>query len=245
MTLKIKGVFKNIKTFQEVIRTEKLAPELQISKKSKLKSIKRMNQISWRGVKRRNRQIPGEKEGDKIVRLRRLREPKSRFSEIEREEMRQFADMITPKKWNIFLNHKNYRREHGVLNIFLDIRNADEEADPDVHGKVHGGLAYLDWVADTIVILQPQICNWKDLLIHELAHVAVLRSLSFKEKTYLKLVPYVGNCRGEFFKMIKRTPQGDFIRRGTIYTRPMHRSKTFRASLQQLKVRAERLKLMK
>lgn len=179
------------------------------------------------------------------MRLRRLREPKLRFSKIEREEMRRFADMITPKRWNIFLDHKNYRRELGVLNIFLDIRNADEEKNPEVHGMVHGGLAYLDGVAHTHVVLQPQICNWKDLLIHELAHVAVLRFLSFKEKTYLNWVPYEANRKGMFFKMIKGTPEGDFIRWGKIYAGSKHRSKTFRASEQQVKARADRLKLTK
>lgn len=47
-----------------------------------------------------------------------------RFTDVEREEIRKFAERIAPPSRNVFIVSKKRRKEPGVLNISLDIRDA-------------------------------------------------------------------------------------------------------------------------
>lgn len=109
-----------------------------------------------------------------------------RLTDSEREKIRRFAEMLTPSNWNVFIDYKHFKEERGILNIYLDIRDAGSEKEPIFYGMVHGGMNFLKGVASIHVVLQPQITNWKKLILHELAHVAVYRWIAWKTRVFKK-----------------------------------------------------------
>jgi len=42
------------------------------------------------------------------------------FTDIEREEIRKFAERITPPSWNVFLDFKKRRKDPGRVKSALD-----------------------------------------------------------------------------------------------------------------------------
>jgi hypothetical protein len=59
----------------------------------------------------------------------------SMTSIFKKEEMRRFADRITPKSWNIILHEKNALETAGVLNILLSIQGQDSQVYADRYGN--------------------------------------------------------------------------------------------------------------
>lgn len=178
-------------------------------------------------------------------RLPKKEQCKGKFNKSEREAMRIFADSITPPNWNIFTDYENYRKERGVLNIYLDIRDIDEEfnqywngngkSPPAVNeGMVINGLRYVNGIGNVKIILHPQIFRWQDTIIHELAHVAVLRTKGRKEKANKQLAPSHSE-NGEIIKYVEY----HFIISDRESPRE-HKTKRFRQAQQTLIKRAER-----
>ena len=56
------------------------------------------------------------------------------ISAFDKEEIRRFADRITPKSWNIILDQKDALETPGVLNIFLSIQGQENQVYTDIYG---------------------------------------------------------------------------------------------------------------
>ena len=57
------------------------------------------------------------------------------LSDAQKEEMRRFADQITPKSWHVVLDLKDERIEPGILNIHLSIQGPEREVYTDFFGR--------------------------------------------------------------------------------------------------------------
>ena len=149
------------------------------------------------------------------------------LSDVQKEEIRGFADRITPKSWNVVLEPENEIKEPGILNILISIQNPGSEVFADYFGNkcypcestrgikyfeniygdvflknqvnpalgmVSGRMVFKDLkthlterkgkMAKITIKLWPYLGDWKETLIHELAHVAVYRYHAFKTKNY-------------------------------------------------------------
>ena len=55
-------------------------------------------------------------------------------SDAQKEEIRRFADRVTPQSWHIVLDPKDERIEPGVLNIHITIQEPEDEVYTDFFG---------------------------------------------------------------------------------------------------------------
>ncbi|MBN1932260.1 MAG: hypothetical protein JW786_11695 [Desulfobacterales bacterium] len=121
---------------------------------------------------------------------------KKNDSDMKKEEIRRFADQITPKNWNVVLHPKDDKLSANILNILLRIQDSDypDSADTAAKAVLSGGILFSNLkdigidqkgsVAQVVLQLWPRSGDWKAALIHELARVAVYRCLAFRMKTY-------------------------------------------------------------
>ena len=49
------------------------------------------------------------------------------LSDAQKQEMRRFADRITPKSWNVVLRAEDEIKEPGILNILISIQKPESE----------------------------------------------------------------------------------------------------------------------
>jgi len=152
------------------------------------------------------------------------------FSDTVQEEVRQFADGITPKNWNIFIHPKDFKYISGILNIQLCFLNVvDDFDDLDEHmAAVHGPMrvclisffkdhypeaaeAFQQYgdgsFASSLIKIHPT-ANWdlEGTIIHELAHVAADRFLVFQQKPIKKNLSFA-------FKDPDEDPHGQLFQR--------------------------------
>ena len=129
------------------------------------------------------------------------------FSDAEQEKIRQFANRITPKNWNIWINPKDCKYIPGILSIYLCFHD-DDTIDARM-GSVHGSIQvypisifkevnpeaakalkkYGDgpFTQVTIEIYPVAVfVGLEDTIIHELAHVAVDRYATWQQKPVKK-----------------------------------------------------------
>lgn len=132
-------------------------------------------------------------------------------TKIENEEIRRFADPITPRRWKMILDAREALLENGVLNVLLNIEGEKHRVflDPDGNtcqsskpgaapciAGISGGMLFTDLrergidqagkVAQAVIRLWPYHADWHGALIHELAHLAVYRWQAWKMKAHLK-----------------------------------------------------------
>jgi hypothetical protein len=128
------------------------------------------------------------------------------------------ANLITPSNWNLFVTPREWSYKPGVLNIRLWVHQYSEDEEwegPDTDsddwiGQKYGAQRYSRislWahsiaeankslesfgdgtIGDTEIWLKEAWLG-VDVLIHELAHVAVDRFQAFKQKTYKPQYPF-------------------------------------------------------
>ncbi len=141
--------------------------------------------------------------------------------DFEYEEMLRFADAITPANWNIVANTGMYRYVPNTLNIWLDVLEREQVpayrnsgACETFAGRVKEIMRFFqldvlrDYVADaaealamygpgSIASIQVQVCrdqgDWRDTLVHELAHVAATRWKAQQLKPVKRDLGYIGH----------------------------------------------------
>ena len=57
------------------------------------------------------------------------------LSDVQKEEIRWFADRVTPKSWNVVLRPEDEIKEPGVLNILISIQKPENEVFTDCFGN--------------------------------------------------------------------------------------------------------------
>lgn len=146
----------------------------------------------------------------------------------EREKIRQFADAVTPSNWNVWIDSADFKSGREILNICLRIVSRDKWIECEAQLNIHGATpAYIDVMDDTyftIIMLSEYWTvkrGYKEVIIHELAHVAVLRWITCKKKM-CKQLPYLVN---------------------SIYKRD-HGTKAFKNATRALTKRARELELL-
>ena len=121
-----------------------------------------------------------------------------------KQEMRVFAERITPKNWNIILNAADLRYGTGILNVLLSISDEGEEgisgrqdADPELcAGRVTGGMLFTDLkerdfdgkgkMAQAVIFVSPYFDDWRRPLVQALAQLAVYRWHAFRIRAHKK-----------------------------------------------------------
>ena len=135
------------------------------------------------------------------------------FSEIDKERIRQFGNIITPPNWNFYTSNEDFKYIPWTLNIFFWF--IEDEEDPYANerlGEVHGPVriepislwadcseraaAILEKYGDGYVSVAEirfypnSIIDLEGTLIHELAHLAVSRLNMRKQKPWKNNLPF-------------------------------------------------------
>lgn len=100
--------------------------------------------------------------------------------------MVSFAKSISPPNWNLYLcsEVERYNHEANSVNIKLHILDPCDEK-VGYYGRIEKpGLIIRNGVAETTVIIQPSLRDYKTIIMHELAHIAVFRWISYKTKVH-------------------------------------------------------------
>jgi len=129
---------------------------------------------------------------------------------FDHEFVRRFADGITPSNWNVVLHPRHYRYKPGTLNIWLQILGVREAiqhfaVDGPFMGRVWGPMlfarlssimsaipearrAFEQYGDGSVGRIHIQLCahvgDWRFIIVHELAHVAVTRYMARKSRPY-------------------------------------------------------------
>jgi hypothetical protein len=113
------------------------------------------------------------------------------YTDEIKKELCQFANMITPKNWNVSTEHHGFKGESGTLNIWLLFHDKGHYEDVWMLAESHSLIRFLDGAAFADIWLYPLnqnhegfVVSYKGTIIHELAHIAVDRYVAFKEKVY-------------------------------------------------------------
>lgn len=131
------------------------------------------------------------------------------LSNDAKEEIRDFADRITPENWNIILHPFDAQVKPGVFNVFIRIGDEDEDmpADRDEReyanleeenrpcpGGVTGGLLFSDLrergveeegrVSQAVILIWPYMGDWRSRLVRELARLAAYRRRALRLKAH-------------------------------------------------------------
>jgi hypothetical protein len=166
-------------------------------------------------------------------------ELKFQYTQEERLKILQFARSIVPPNWNIFTDGWGWQfpLKRGAVNILLEFPDCEalyKTSDPSFVGfaaYVHGGLSMFDGIQDSIrlTLQTPWKRDWRGLIMHELAHIAVYRWVFYSTKAHMEW-------------MELETPDGlDFRQYGTIYSsQPPAHGKIFKRALSIMRSRARR-----
>jgi len=143
------------------------------------------------------------------------------LSNDSKEEIRDFADRITPENWNIILHPFDARFKPGVFNVFISIgdededmpANQEEQEDENLEeenrpcpGGVTDGLLFSDLrerglkeegrVSQAVILIWPYRGDWRSRLVRELARLAAYRRRALSLKAHRGEEPVI--VRPEF-----------------------------------------------
>jgi hypothetical protein len=131
-----------------------------------------------------------------------------------------FGNSIIPRKWNLFCDPAHLKTGKNTLNIRLIFAHADDAPEDhlDLAGWSNPIIIYYRGVGHTSIYLSIPIFSIKETLIHELAHVAVLRKsvpwklMSFRRFSFeiVWKFLYDPHCRDfhRFHRCLKRRAKG-------------------------------------
>jgi hypothetical protein len=131
------------------------------------------------------------------------------LSSDAKEEIRDFADRITPENWNIILHPFDAQLKPGIFNVFISIGDEDEgmpadheeqeyesfeEENRPCPGGVTGGVLFSDLrergfeeggrVSQAVVQIWPCKGDWRPRLVRELARLAAYRRKALRLKAH-------------------------------------------------------------
>jgi len=130
------------------------------------------------------------------------------LSNDAKEEIRDFADRITPKNWNIILHPLDAQFKPRVFNLFISIGDENEEMPEDQRveyghvdeenrpcpGGVTGGVLFSDLrergfeeggkVSQAVIQIWPYRGDWRLRLVRELARLAAYRRKALRLKAH-------------------------------------------------------------
>jgi len=126
-------------------------------------------------------------------------------SDDENEEIRRFADRITPKSWHVILDPKDDRIKPGVLNIHLSIQGPENEVYADFFGRKcfpYEDRAGKIWYADRLgnILHRNQVKPILGMIYGRMVFTD-LKTLEANRKgkvarIIVRLWPYLGDWKG-------------------------------------------------
>ena len=131
------------------------------------------------------------------------------LSNDTQEEIRAFAERITPENWNIILHPFDAQFKPGAFNVFIRIGGEDEDMPRDsteqeyenlekknrpCPGGVTGGLLFSDLrergleeegrVSQAVIQIWPYMGDWRLRIVRELARLATYRRKAMRLKAH-------------------------------------------------------------
>ena len=129
------------------------------------------------------------------------------LSKREKIDIQEFAEKITPTSWNICLNKNEYKPRAGILNVYIDFLGGQRQldAEDEMLGPFKGRVPWPIRMESNgrLFIIHVELCvdlifytnqggnrkpvfeiNQKEVIVHELAHVAVNRWQDWRFKTH-------------------------------------------------------------
>jgi hypothetical protein len=105
----------------------------------------------------------------------------------ERGEILDFIRKVVPTRWNVITSYEHYRDEKGILNLLVTVTDydADNSRNYKYNARVVGEVEYFNGAGITQMEVYYMVRNWRYVVLHELAHVAVHRYLAFVNKLHL------------------------------------------------------------
>lgn len=137
------------------------------------------------------------------------------------EVVLKFANKISPANWHCFSDHRQFKYRPGILNVQIEIID-DECVDEgeEFLGQIKGpmffysisffknvcpeAMAALEKYGDgSISISKMQLCSywgglWREIVIHEFAHIAEDRFRARKQRAFRPGQLYVDKTKEEF-----------------------------------------------
>jgi len=130
------------------------------------------------------------------------------LSNREKSDIRDFAEKITPRTWNICLNKNEYIQRAEILNVYIDflagqrLREAEKEVGDVFEGRIPSPIRMesngrlfivnVELCVEPILDINNELVREmkpKETLVHELAHVAVNRWEDWRFKTHKLSTP--------------------------------------------------------
>ncbi len=129
------------------------------------------------------------------------------LSNDTQEEIREFAEKITPENWRIILHPFDAQYKPGVFNLFIRIGGEDEDMPQEREeeyenleeekrpcpGGVTGGLLFSDLrergleegrVSQAVIQIWPYTGDWRLRIVRELARLATYRRKAMRLKAH-------------------------------------------------------------
>lgn len=159
------------------------------------------------------------------------------YTEEEKVSILEFARLITPPNWNIFIDYGEIKNERRTVNVCLDFPDNCEtgwkDCDPSIIGYagLAQGIVMVDGDHGAQITLQAPWKPWKALIVHELAHIAVFRWVFYSTKVHMERLEVVDAGAPEY-------KRGGSI----IGLLPPPHGKIFKRALAVMRKRAQKVK---
>jgi len=127
------------------------------------------------------------------------------LSHLQKEEIRRFADRITPKSWNVVLRPEDEIKEPGVLNILISIQKPENEVFTDYFGnkcypcESTRGIKYFENIYGDVFLknqVKPVLGMVSGRMIFKDLKPTRTERKGKVAKITIKLWPYLGDWKG-------------------------------------------------
>lgn len=127
------------------------------------------------------------------------------LSDVQKEEIRRFADRITPKSWNVVLEPEDEIKEPGILNILISIQKPENEVFTDCFGnkcypcESTRGIEYFENIYGDVFLknqVKPALGMVSGRMVFKDLKAHVTDRKGKVAKITIKLWPYLGDWKG-------------------------------------------------
>lgn len=127
------------------------------------------------------------------------------LSDVQKEEIRRFADRITPKSWNVVLAPEDEIKEPGILNILISIQKPESEVFTDYFGnkcypcESKDGIKYFENRYGDVFLknqVKPALGMVSGRMVFKDLKAHVTDRKGNVAKITIKLWPYLGDWKG-------------------------------------------------
>jgi hypothetical protein len=127
------------------------------------------------------------------------------LSDVQKEEIRRFADRITPKSWNVVLEPEDEIKEPGILNILISIQKPENEVFTDCFGnkcypcESTRGIEYFENIYGDVFLknqVKPALGMVSGRMVFKDLKTYMTDRKGKVAKITIKLWPYLGDWKG-------------------------------------------------